>query len=433
MSFTLIGFLGILLMFLLMALGIPIALSISLAAICGILYLKGPTVLASAVDSILWHTVNSYTLSVLPLFVLMGYLLMTAGVGSQLFDTFRKWFGNLKGGLGISTVVTSGLFAAACASSVASTSTMSTIAFKEMKKGGFTDLLSSGSIIAGGTLGILIPPSTAFIIYGMMTEQSVGKLLIAGILPGAILVLLFILTIMTFIIFKPEHGPPSEKFSLKEKLQSLNSIIWIIILFVVIIGGMYEGLFTPTEAAAVGAAGALIITAVRRKLTFSNLVSCLADTIKTTGFVFAIIIGAFLFNYFLVITKLPSALSDFFVSVNLSPIGVILLIILMYIILGAVMDSLAMLVITVPLILPTLTSMNIDLIWFGVLVVILQELALISPPFGMNIFILKGVIPEVPIGKAYKGAFLFSIPIFILILLLIAFPSIATILPDLMS
>jgi tripartite ATP-independent transporter DctM subunit len=343
---------------------------------------------------------------------------------------FRKWLGFAKGGLAIATVGASALFAAASGSSIASVSTISTVSYKEMKSNGYSDVLSSGVIIAGGTLGILIPPSTAFIIYGMMTEASIGRLLIAGIIPGILLTLLLMITVSAYVRIKSRDIPDLAKYSWKERFVSLRSVIWVAVLFVLVIGGMYWGWFTPTAAAGIGAAGAFVIAMVRRKMNFHILQRCLLETIKTTGFMFAIVTSAFILNYLLNITRIPAMLSNLLANSQLPPLGILLMIVLMYIILGALMDALAMIVITLPLLVPTLLMLDFDLIWFGVIVAILSELALISPPFGMNMFVLKGVWPEIKMTDIYKGALVFAIPIIVMLVLLICYPDIATFLPN---
>lgn len=302
-----------------------------------------------------------------------------------------------------------------------------------MQKAGYSDSLSSGAVVGGGTLGILIPPSTAFIIYGMLTEESIGKLLIAGILPGLLLTLLYMLTVYGAVLVRPSLGPAVERSSWKDRFIALRSILWIAILFIVVIGGMYAGLFSPTEAAGVGAFGAFVIAVIRRRLTWSNLSESLTNTVKVTGFLFAIILGAFILNYFLAITRLPANLAAVISGLGWHPVAVLLVILLLYLVLGAIMDALAMVVITIPIILPTVKALGFDLIWFGVIVVVMIEMALLSPPVGMGCFVLKGVNPSLRMEDIYKGALLFMLPIFVLIALLIAFPDIALLLPRLME
>lgn len=431
MAVELVGFLGILLMFILMFLRVPISIAMVTPAFLGIIYLKGFDVLKTGVETIIWNHSFSYTMSTIPMFVLMGELLFIAGISGELFNTFRAWFGRVRGGLGIATVTSSAVFAAASGSSLATTATMGVISSKEMLQSGYDKSLAAGSILAGGTLGILIPPSTTFIIYGMLTEQSIGQLLIAGIFPGILLMSLYCLTIFISVLMNPKLAPLVKAgVSWKERFLSLKSTIWIILLFTVVIGGMYIGLFNPTEAAGIGAVVTFIFALVRKKITFHSLTEAMTNTLKTTGFLFAIIIMAFVLNYFLTITRIPLMLADFFAELTLPKVLTFALIILMYILLGAVMDALAMIVITIPIVLPIIEALGFDLIWFGVIVVVVIELAMISPPVGMNSFVLNGTVKDLSLETIFKGAFRFMIPILALIVILYLFPEIATYLPS---
>lgn len=432
MSVTTVGILVIVAMFVLMFLRIPIAVAMAIPAAIGIIYLRGWDVLLATVNSVVWEHTFSYTLTTIPLFVLMGQFLYSCGFSEELFDMFRKWVGRLRGGLGLATIGASAMFAATSGSSLATTGTMGTIASKEMLKSGYSKVLTGGTIAAGGTLGILIPPSTMMIIYGVMTEQSIGKLLIAGIVPGILLTIFFMLTINIAALIKPSLVPAPEKFKVSwaERFASLKSTIWILILFTVVIGGIYAGFFTATEAAGVGALGAALIALLRRKLTVKTFTLAIVSTIRTTGFIFAIVISAFILNYVLTITRLPIELANFLFEKELSAFTIFVLIVIMYIILGAVMDTMAMIVVTIPLILPVLEMHNFDLIWFGVIIVLLVEMALISPPIGMNCFVLNGVVKELELIDIFKGALIFVIPILTLIFLLYAFPEIAITLPN---
>ena len=387
--------------------------------------------LTTAVETIIWDHSFSYTLSTIPMFVLMGELLFICGISGELFATFRAWLGRLRGGLAMATIGASGLFAAASGSSLANTATMGVISSKEMLGAGYNKALTGGSIVAGGTLGVLIPPSTLFIIYGMMTEQSIGQLLVAGIIPGILLMLFYLLTVYIMVLIKPELAPFAiEKVTWKEKFLSLKTTIWILLLFGIVVGGMYLGWFNPTEAAGIGAFVTLVIALIRRKLTVKAFIGAMSSTLKTTGFLFAIIIMAFLLNYFLTITKIPFILASFLNGLSLPDFALFAIIILLYLLLGAVMDSLAMVVVTLPIILPLVIAMDLDLIWFGVIIVLVMELAMISPPIGMNCFVLKGAAPDLSLEDIFKGAAIFMIPILLLIVVLYLFPEIALYLPN---
>lgn len=435
MSLETVGILVIVTVFVLMFLRVPIVISMALPAFVAILYLKSDFTLYTVIESVIWDRSNNYTLSTIPLFVLMGQLLFVSGFTNDLFDTFRKFFGRIRGGLGFATIAASAVFASSSGSSLATTSTIGLVASKEMLKANYSKALTGGSIAAGGTLGILIPPSTMFILYGVMTEQSIGKLLIAGIIPGILLTLLFILTIFICIKLKPSMGGDKvdDAVSWSERLNSLKVNIWILMLFLVVMGGIYLGFFTATEAAGIGALGAFLIGVIRKKLTVQLFGDAIFGTIKTTGFIFAIVIGAFLLNYVLTITRVPNLLADTLFAANLSPFMFFVLMVIMYLILGAIMDTLAMVVVTIPILLPTLIAYDFNLIWFGVVIVLLVEVALITPPVGMNCFVLKGVVKELKIGEIFKGATLFVVPIVALIFALYAFPDIATFLPELIK
>lgn len=430
MSLETIGFLGILAMFLLMFLRVPIAIAMAVPAFIGILYVREWKVLSTAIETIVWDHSFNYTLSTIPMFVLMGELLFVSGVSQELFATFRYWFGKLRGGLAMAAIGASAIFAAASGSSLATTGTMGVISSKEMLEQKYNKALIGGSIVAGGTLGILIPPSTIFIIYGMLTEQSIGKLLIAGIIPGIILTTLYILTVAVAVKIRPDLAPKGEGSSWKERIVSLRHTGWILVLFIVVIGGMYVGLFSPTEAAGIGAFGAFIIALARRKLTFQKFVESMNRTLRTTGFLFAIILAAFILNYFLAITRVPLLLANFLADTTMPPLLILCSIVVLYVLLGAVMDSLAMIVVTIPIILPVIQALGYDLIWFGVLIVIVVEMALISPPVGMNCFVLNGVAPQLRLEEIFKGVLWFMIPLLVMITLLIAFPEIALFLPN---
>ncbi len=432
MSVQVIGLIGIGSVFLLMFARVPIAVAMAVPGIIGTWYLRGWEPMNTILSTVLWNHSFQYTLTTIPMFVLMSELISASGLSSDLFTVFRRWLGAIRGGLALATVGASAIFAAACGSSIASTATIGIVAAKEMKKAGYSDVLSGGSIVAGGTLGILIPPSTAFIIYGILTEESIGRLLIAGILPGLLLTALYGLTAYGLVLILPGSGPAIERSSWRERFSSLGSIFWIAILFIIVIGGMYFGVFGPTEAAGAGAFGALVIASIRSKMNFGNLMHCLNNTLRVTSFLFAIMLGAFILNYFLAITRLPNIMASFVSELRVSAIVVLLVILLVYMFLGAIMDALAMVVITIPIFLPTVKALGFDLIWFGVIIVVVIEMAMMSPPVGLACFVLKGVCPTMSMASIYKGGLLFMIPIIALLGLLIAFPDIALFLPRLM-
>jgi tripartite ATP-independent transporter DctM subunit len=420
-------------MLLLMAARMPIAIAMALPGFIGTTYLMGITPALTGLGTIPFSHSHSYTLSAIPMFLLMGHLVFNAGISGDIFRSFQKWLGQLRGGVAMATIGACAIFAAACGSSVAAAATMCSVALPDMEKLKYDRKLVMGTIAAGGTLGILIPPSVLFIIYGMLTEQSIGKLFVAGILPGILLSLLFMLTIYFRARLNPELAPPAMKVSLKEKIKSLKGLWSVLCLFVLVIGGLYTGIFTPIEAAGVGAFGAFIISAFRKRLTWTGIVDALSSTLRTTCMIFAIIIGAMIFNYFLAITGVPMAIADVVTGLELPPMGIMAIILVVYIILGMFMDAMAMIIITIPIFLPAIRGMGFDLIWFGVILTITVEMALITPPVGMNVYVLSGVAPHVPLEEIFRGVLIFVIPLILILIILMFFPQIALFLPGLMK
>lgn len=430
MSDPIIGCLAILVMFLLIAIRVPVAIAMIVPAIIGILYLQDWQVLINTVDLSITNNSLDYIITTVAMFVLMGELMNISGISSQLYQSFKYWFGKIRGGLAMATIMASSMFAAASGSSIATTASIGKIASKEMLYSNYSKTLTSGSIISGGTLGILIPPSTFMILYGVLSQQHIGKLLIAGILPGILLTLLYILTIFLFVRLNPQSAAKGERYSWKERFKSLSSTIPIILLFLFVIGGLYVGLFGPTEAASMGALGAFIIALLKRSLTAKKCMEVLSNTLKTVGFIFAILLAALILNSFIVQSGLPGLLSNFLSDLAVAPVFIFMIIVIMYIILGAFMDSMAAMLVTFPIVLPIMETLGYDLIWFGVVMCLLMEIALISPPIGMGLFVLDGVSPELGISKIYKGALIFIIPILVLITLIYIFPEIVLLLPS---
>jgi tripartite ATP-independent transporter DctM subunit len=427
------GIIGTGVMLLLMAMRMPIAVAMALPGFIGTIYLMGIKPALTALGTIPFAHSHSYTLTTIPMFVLMGHLVFIAGISGDIFRSFQKWLGQLLGGVAMATIGACAIFAAACGSSLASAATMCSVALPDMEKLKYDRKLVMGTIAAGGTLGILIPPSTSFIIYGILTEQSIGKLFIAGIFPGILLALLFMLTIYFRARINPELAPPTMKVGLREKIVSIKGLWSVLCLFVLVIGGLYAGIFTPTEAAGVGAFGAFVITALRRRLTWEGLIESLASTLRTTCMIFAIIIGAMIFNYFLAVTGVPMAIADFVTGLPLPPLGVLAIILFVYMILGMFMDALAMVIITIPIFLPAIKGMGFDLIWYGVILTITVEMALITPPVGMNVYVLSGVAPHVPLEEIFRGVLIFVIPLILALIILMFFPDIALFLPNMMK
>ena len=430
MSSEIIGVIGILVMFLFLASGMYIGMAMALIGFLGLYFILGMESAISILGITPLTEGSSYTLSVIPLFVLMGQFAFLSGISTDIYKTVYAWMGRFRGGLAMATVMACGGFAAVCGSSLATGATMGMVAIPEMDKYKYDPRLSSGCVAAGGTLGILIPPSIGFIIYGILTEESIGKLFIAGFLPGIMLALLFIGAIYIQCRRDPKMGPPGEATTWKEKFNSLKGIWGMMLLFFIVMGGIYFGVFTPTEAAGVGAFGAFLFALLKGKLTRETLVQSLLETGKTTAMIFLIIIGANIFSTFLGLARLPMLLADFIAGLALPKTLVLIGIILIYIVLGCVMDCYAIMILTVPIIFPVIEALQFDPIWFGVLMVIVLEVGLITPPVGLNVFVLKSAAPDVPLTVIFRGIIPFLFAALVAIALLIAIPDIALFLPS---
>jgi tripartite ATP-independent transporter DctM subunit len=432
MSPILIGATCIILLFLFMALDMNVGLAMALSAFLGLIYLMGPSQALNVLGNAPFRTAAAYTMSVIPLFVLMGNLSLYAGVSEDLYSTAYKFFGHLPGGLAMATTVACAGFAATCGSSVATAVTIGSVALPEMRKYNYAPSLAAGSLAAGGTLGILIPPSIGFILYSMLTDESVGKLFIAGIVPGILLTGLFVAAIYIQVRRNLKLGPPRPPASFREKMASLKGIGGALALFLLVIGGLYGGIFTPTEAGGIGAFGSFLLMALKRKLTFKNLVRVLMDTGKVTAMCFIILAGANVFGYFMAVTRIPAELAKLAVSLPLHPVLVMIFILIIYLFLGCIVDAIAMIVLTIPIFYPVVLELGFGSVWFGVITVIVMEMGLITPPVGMNVFAIAGVANDIPLYTIFRGIFPFLIAMVLLVAVLIAIPQLATFLPNLM-
>jgi tripartite ATP-independent transporter DctM subunit len=379
-----------------------------------------------------WDVFSSYNLTVIPLFVFMGQIAFHAGISRRLYDSAYVLLGHRRGGLAMTTVGACAGFSAICGSTNATAATMATVALPEMKRYGYDMGLATGTVAAAGSLGILIPPSVIFIVYGILTEQSIGKLFAAGILPGILLCLLFILTIHLRVMKNPSLAPPGPKSSIREKFRSFAGILETMILFALVMGGIFFGLFTPTEAAAIGAFMTLLIAVIRGQLYWKEFVQSLADTTKISCMIMVIVTGAVIFGHFMAITRIPYMLADYVSSLPLPPHAIIGVIILVYLIGGCFMDALAMIMLTIPIFFPVVQTLGFDPIWFGVVIVLITEMGVITPPVGINVYVVYGVARDVPLEKIFKGVFPMLISLIVCNLLLILFPQIALWLPGLM-
>ena len=425
-----LGFAGVLA---LMLVRVPIGIALGLGGTLGFAAFVGLTPALRSIGSIASDTVMTYDFAVIPMFILMGNLIAQARISEDLFRASHAWLGGMRGGQALATITSCGGFSAVCGSSVATAATMGRVAVPQMRKYGYSDALASGSVAAGGTLGILIPPSIVLVIYGIMTESDIGALFIAGMVPGILGVVLYMAAISIWVALRPGIAPASPPVPFREKLASLKDVIWVLALFVVIIGGIYVGLFTPTEAAGIGAFGALLIALARRRLTLRTLIATVFDSAMTTAALLTILIGALIFSNFINVARLPQMLGDFVQQVGMTPFMVILAIVAVYLVLGCVLESMSMLLLTVPIFYPIVASLGDELIWFGILVVVVIEIAMITPPIGMNIFIIHAVLPDVPVRTIYGGVFPFVMADLVRILLILAFPGVALWLPNLMT
>ena len=432
MSSEIIGLIGIVGLALLLALRMYIGLAMALVGFIGLSFLVGLEAGIHILGITPLAEGSSYTLSVIPLFVLMGQFAYVSGISADIYRTVYCWMGQYRGGLAMATVMACAGFAAVCGSSLATGATMGMVAIPEMDKYKYDPRLSTGCVAAGGTLGILIPPSIGFIIYGILTEESIGKLFMAGILPGILLAGLFMAAIYIQCRLHPAMGPAGERTRWGTKIRSLGGTWGMLLLFCLVMGGIYFGVFTPTEAAGVGAFGAFLFALFNRKLNWQGFVQCLMETGKTTAMIFLIIIGANIFSSFLGLARIPIGLADFISGLALPRMVILAGIILIYIILGCIMDCYAIMILTIPIIFPVIQTMQFDPIWFGVLMVIVLEVGLITPPVGLNVFVLKAAAPDVPLTVIFQGIWPFLIAALFAIVLLTVFPQIALFIPALM-
>ena len=428
-----IGILGGIALFFFIALGLPIGVSMGAVAVVGLAAVTNVEAAFSRLAHTSFSMTANYLTAVIPLFVFMGELAYVSGLTREAYSATYKWLGRLPGGLAMATIGGCAGFAAVCGSSEATALTIGSFALPEMRQHKYDPRLAVGSVAAGGTLGILIPPSMAFVLYGLITEQSIGKLFLAGVLPGILLALLFMITIYILAKSSPFMGPAGGETSWREKLSAVKDIWGVLILFLVVMGGIYGGILTPTEAAAAGAFSAFVIALIRRKVTRQNLVTSFMNTLRVTGFVFVIIIGAVLFGYFMAASGVSMALADFIISLPFPPLFILISILILYLVLGCLMDAYAMVLITMPILYPLVLGLGFDPIWFGVLIVIMMEMGMITPPIGMNVFVIKGIARDVPMYAIFQGAFPFVIAMALCVSIIIAFPQIALFLPRAMK
>lgn len=430
MSTDTIAVVGFLVLFVLMLLRVPIGMAMGLVGVIGFGSIVGAGPALKLIGQTSMRTVTDYTFGVIPMFLLMGAFVTTSGMSRELFRAAHSLIGHLRGGLGFATIVACTGFAAISGSSVATAATFSTVAYPEMRRHDYPKTFATGVIAAGGTLGAMLPPSTVLAVYGVITEQDIGKLFVAGILPGLLAMVMYIVTIALIGVLRPGFLPTAPRATWGERLAAIKDVWAPLTLFVFVIGGLYGGLFTPTEAGGMGAGGAFIIGVLRRRLKREEILSSLLQATRTTAAVFTILIGALLFGYFLAVTQTPQKITGFLTGLGIGNYGVLALIMLMYLALGCVMDAMAMVILTVPIVFPVIKALGFDPIWFGIIVVMTVELGLISPPVGMVVFVVKSVIKDASFANIFYGVTPFIITDLIRLVILIAFPIIALYLPS---
>jgi C4-dicarboxylate transporter DctM subunit len=433
MSAIEIGIAGMILLLFFFFLGVPVSFSFLLAGTISYSWLISPSAGLRLLSIQVFDTFSDYFLTVVPMFVLMGSLSFSSGIGGRLFDAGYSVFGRLRGGLAIGSVAACAGFAAVCGSTAATAAAMGKVALPEMKRYHYDDALSTGCIAAAGSLGILIPPSSTLIVYAMLTEQSVSKLFIGGILPGILLAFLFAMTIILLCLWKPHLAPAGPETTLKQKLSAIFGITEMLIVFLMVMGGLFTGWFTPTQAGGAGAAAVLIIALIRRTLTWKGLFVAVEETIRISCMVMLLISGALIFSRFLAATKIPFLIADWLVSLPFSPMTIMALIVLFHFVAGTFMDAFGLILLTVPILFPAVKALGIDPVWYGIVIILVVEMGVISPPEGINMWVVKGIAQDVSLGTIFKGVIPFMAALVVCAAILLVFPKIVTFLPNLMS
>jgi tripartite ATP-independent transporter DctM subunit len=428
-----VAVIGFLALFGLMLLRVPVGMAMGLVGVTGYAYIAGPGPALKLIGQSSMRTVTDYTFGVIPMFMLMGAFVSVSGVSRELFRAANAFIGHMRGGLGVATVLACGGFAAICGSSVATAATFSSVAYPEMRRFGYPQSFSTGVIAAGGTLGAMLPPSTVLAVYAILTQQDIGKLFMAGIVPGLLAMVMYVITIMIIVRLRPDWLPRGEQKSWAERFHGLKDVWAPLVLFMFVIGGVYGGFFTPTEAGGVGASGAFLLGVLRGKLDRAGIREALLSATRTSAAVFTVLIGALLFGYFLTITQVPQKSTEMLTGLGVGRYGVLAMIMVMYLVLGCLMDAMAMIILTVPIIYPVILQLGFDPIWFGVIIVMTVELGLIHPPVGMNVFVIKSVVKDVSFTTIFKGVIPFVVTDLLRLLILISFPIIALWLPSKMG
>ncbi|HOD72378.1 MAG TPA: TRAP transporter large permease [Deltaproteobacteria bacterium] len=432
MSPTTVGIIGIIALFVLIFSRMPVGFLMAIIGFAGFAAIVSVDASLNLLAKDIFSVFASYNLTVIPLFVLMGQIAFHSGISQRLFDTAYRFIGHLPGGLAIATVGACAAFSAICGSTNATAATMGAATLPEMKRYNYKPELATGVVAAGGSLGILIPPSVIFIVYGILTEQSIGELFLAGILPGVLLTLFFVAAILIWATVRPELGPKGPKSTWKQRFASLPGTIETLIIFIVVMGGLFGGIFTPTEAGAVGAFATLAVAVIKRNIDWSGFVQALFETTRISAMILVIVAGATVFGHFLAVSRIPYDIASWIASFQMPPAVIMSFIILIYLIGGCFIDSLALIMLTIPIFYPVVIDYGFDPIWFGVVIVLITQIGVVTPPVGVNVYVVSGVARDVPLSVIFKGVVPMLIAMIILTFLLIPFPQIATFLPGLL-
>ena len=431
MSLTLIGIIGIIILLaVLFFLGMPVGFALGIVGFCGFWYVVSFKAAINMVGNDIWSTFSSYGLTVVPLFIFLGYLAFNSGIADRLYNTAYKWFGHWRGGLAIATIGADELFAAICGSNTATAATMGKVALPQMQKYKYDNMLSTGTIVTGGTLGTVMPPSVVLIVIGLQTEQSIIKLFLGGILPAVILGILFVTTIFVLCRINPKYGPEGPRTDFKDKIKSLIGVTEAVIIFILIIGGLYVGIFTPTEAGAVGVFFTLAVAVTRRRITWKGFTSSVIETLKISAMVFFLVTGAIIFGHFLAVTRLPFMVADFAAGLEVSRYVILTFVLLIYLIGGCFIDSLGFLVLTVPIFFPLGIALGFDPVWYAIILTMVTTMGAITPPVGVNIYVVKALAPEIELSTIFKSVSFFLVACIVCIVILIVFPQIVLIIPN---
>ena len=431
MSPITVGLIGIAVLILIFVLSMPVGFAMAFVGLIGFCYLVSPQAGLSLLARDVFATFSSYSLTVIPTFIFMGSITFAIGMSQRLYDAGYTMFGRIRGGLAMATIVGCAGFAAICGSTNATAAAMGKVALPEMKRYHYDDSLATGCVAAAGSLGILIPPSTIFIVYGILTGQSIGKLFLSGVLPGLLLASLFMATVSLLCWRYPSLAPPGKPASWTEKIAGLTGIVEMLVLFGLVMGGLFLGWFSPTQAGAAGSAGALLIGLMRRQLTWQGLLFAIKDTLRITCEVMVIITGAIVLGHFIAVTTIPLVATDWVAGLPLPSVAIMGVIVLMYLVGGCFMDALALITLTIPIIYPVVLALGFNPIWFGVIIVLVTEMGVITPPVGINVYVIKGIAEDVPLETIFKGIFPFLGALIVAVGILMAFPQIATFLPSL--